>query len=60
VGDLGVNSLDGLQLAQAGRSPSAAEQDYTKFVRPDYELGCDVGERRSREFWQKRFGTTPD
>jgi hypothetical protein len=20
-----------------------------------YELGCDVGERRSREFWQRRF-----
>ena len=21
-----------------------------KFVRPEYELGCDIGERRSREF----------
>ena len=26
----------------------------------EYELGCDVGERRSREFWQRRFGVTPD
>jgi hypothetical protein len=20
-----------------------------------YDLGCDIGERRSREFWQRRF-----
>jgi hypothetical protein len=51
---------DGTQLAQAGRPRARAEDDYTKFVRPDYELGCDVGERRSREFWQRRFGVTPD
>lgn len=53
---------DGMQLAQAGRPPRGvrAEEDYTKFVRPEYELGCDVGERRSREFWQRRFGVTPD
>jgi hypothetical protein len=53
---------DGVQLAQAGRQPRGvrAEDDYTKFVRPEYELGCDVGERRSREFWQRRFGVTPD
>jgi len=36
------------------------KEDFTKFVRPEYELGCDVGERRSREFWQRRFGVTPD
>jgi hypothetical protein len=36
------------------------DSDYTKFVKPEYELGCDVGERRSREFWQRRFGVTPD
>jgi len=51
---------DGLQLAQAGRPRVRAEDDYTRFVRPEYELGCDVGERRSREFWQRRFGVTPD
>ncbi|MBS0541087.1 MAG: DUF1194 domain-containing protein [Proteobacteria bacterium] len=52
--------LGGVQLAQAGRPHAAIPQDYTKFVRPEYELGCDVGERRSREFWQRRFGTSPD
>jgi hypothetical protein len=36
------------------------EEDYTRFVQPEYELGCDIGERRSREFWQRRFGVTPD
>jgi hypothetical protein len=52
---------DGQQLAQAGRPRSARDDDdYTRFIRPEYELGCDVGERRSREFWQRRFGTTPD
>jgi hypothetical protein len=51
----------GSDLAQAGRpKKSRADEDYTKFVRPEYELGCDVGERRSREFWQRRFGVTPD
>src|SRR5436190_4397621 len=52
--------LHGTRLAQAGRPRARAEEDYTKFVRPEYELGCDVGERRSREFWQRRFGVTPD
>jgi hypothetical protein len=52
---------DGVQLTQGGRPPrKRGDEDYTKFVRPDYELGCDVGEKRSREFWQRRFGTTPD
>ncbi|WP_428674134.1 DUF1194 domain-containing protein [Reyranella sp.] len=51
---------DGIQLAQAGRPRVRADDDYTKFVHPEYELGCDVGERRSREFWQRRFGVTPD
>ena len=45
---------------KAGRRPVRGEDDYTSFVRPEYELGCDVGERRSREFWQRRFGVTPD
>ena len=59
--DIGLGPLpDGTQLAQAGRPRPQAEEDYTKFVRPEYELGCDVGERRSREFWQRRFGVTPD
>jgi hypothetical protein len=49
----------GILLAQSGRR-EPAESDYTKFVRPGYEPGCDVGERRSREFWQKRFGVSPD
>jgi len=48
------------QLAQSGRRPVRGEDDYTRFIRPEYELGCDIGERRSREFWQRRFGVTPD
>jgi hypothetical protein len=59
IGDLGPLE-DGTQLAQSGRRPVRAEADYTSFVRPEYELGCDIGERRSREFWQRRFGVTPD
>ena len=52
---------DGAQLAQSGRPRRVRDDDdYTKFVKPEYELGCDVGERRSREFWQRRFGVTPD
>lgn len=62
IGDLGVPpGLDGVQLAQSGtRRTAGAPEDYTRFVRPEYELGCDIGERRSREFWQRRFGVTPD
>jgi hypothetical protein len=64
VGGLGP-LRDGTQLAQSNNSGSGrrtvrGDDDYTKFVRPEYELGCDVGERRSREFWQRRFGVTPD
>ena len=64
IGDLGA-TRDGVQLAQSGsggtvRRPVKADDDYTRFVRPEYELGCDVGERRSRDFWQRRFGVTPD
>ncbi|HZQ02189.1 MAG TPA: DUF1194 domain-containing protein [Reyranella sp.] len=51
---------DGTRLAQAGKPRRPRGEDYTKFVRPEYELGCDIGEKRSREFWQRRFGTTPD
>jgi hypothetical protein len=52
----------GTRLAQAGRPRphDSEDEDYTKFVRPEYELGCDVGEKRSREFWQRRFGVSPD
>jgi hypothetical protein len=61
--DVGALQLhNGVQLAQGGRPKRVRsdDEDYTKFVKPEYELGCDVGERRSREFWQRRFGTTPD
>ena len=58
IGGLGLLRA-GIQLAQAGRPRVRADDDYTNFVRPEYELGCDVGERRSREFWQRRFGVTP-
>jgi hypothetical protein len=51
---------DGVQLAQSGRPRASRDEDYTHFVQPEYELGCDIGERRSREFWQRRFGVTPD
>lgn len=60
IGDLGIKVRDGTQLAQTGRRSRGEDEDYTRFVRPEYELGCDVGERRSREFWQRRFGVTPD
>jgi hypothetical protein len=59
--DVGSVALrDGTRLAQTQRPRRRADEDYTKFIRPEYELGCDVGEKRSREFWQRRFGTTPD
>jgi Protein of unknown function (DUF1194) len=60
--DVGAIELkNGVQLAQGSRPRRVSEDsDYTKFVKPEYELGCDVGERRSREFWQRRFGVTPD
>ncbi|MFZ5781403.1 MAG: DUF1194 domain-containing protein [Pseudomonadota bacterium] len=60
--DTGLGALpDGTQLAQGGsRRRQRSDGDYTRFVRPEYALGCDVGERRSREFWQRRFGVTPD
>ena len=60
--DIGAVRLEeGIQLAQSGRPRRVRDDDdYTKFVKPEYELGCDVGERRSREFWQRRFGVTPD
>jgi hypothetical protein len=62
VFDVGAIELkDGVELAQGNRPRRVSEDnDYTKFVKPEYELGCDVGERRSREFWQRRFGVTPD
>lgn len=64
VADIGPRVLrPGVQLAQAGRhdvSREGGEPDYTRFIRPGYEPGCDVGERRSREFWQRRFGVSPD
>ncbi len=56
-----IGLSDGVRLAQAAKPRrAAAEEDYTRFVRPGYEPGCDVGERRSREFWQRRFGASPD
>ena len=63
LGDLGLapGTRPGAQLAQAApRRATSAVDDYTRFVRPEYELGCDIGERRSRDFWQRRFGVTPD
>ena len=32
--------------AAASRRAVRGDDDYTKFVRPEYELGCDIGERR--------------
>ena len=64
--DIGLGPLpEGTQLAQAGsgsttRRASRDPGDYTRFIRPEYELGCDIGERRSRDFWQRRFGMSPD
>jgi hypothetical protein len=60
IGDLGAVRAN-VQLAQSnGRRQARAEEDFTRFVRPEYELGCDIGEKRSRDFWQRRFGVTPD
>ncbi len=60
IGELGVDR-PGIHLAQSnGRRQQRDEEDYTRYVRPEYELGCDIGERRSRDFWQRRFGVTPD
>ena len=60
IGELGVVRAN-VQLAQSnGRRQARAEEDYTRYVRPEYELGCDIGEKRSRDFWQRRFGVTPD
>jgi hypothetical protein len=61
--DIGLGSLvDGTQLAQSNslRRAIKGDDDYTRFVRPEFELGCDIGEKRSRDFWQRRFGVTPD
>src|SRR3984957_15877611 len=42
VADGGPRMLKpGVQLAQAGRRDPPGETDYTKFVRPGYEPGCD-------------------
>ena len=74
VADIGpASARSSTSTSASGRCPTApssrraavagavrGEDDYTKFVRPEYELGCDIGERRSREFWQRRFGVTPD
>ena len=59
IGDLGIERHR-VQLAQSSRRPPRNDEDYTRFVQPEYELGCDIGERRSRDFWQRRFGVTPD
>jgi hypothetical protein len=60
IGELGV-ARDGIHLAQSnGRRQTRDGEDYTRYVRPEYELGCDIGEKRSRDFWQRRFGVTPD
>lgn len=61
--DIGLGSLaEGTLLAQSGslRRAIKGDDDYTRFVRPEFELGCDIGEKRSRDFWQRRFGVTPD
>ena len=60
--DIGARAAARRHAARARRAGRRVrgDDDYTKFVRPEYELGCDVGERRSREFWQRRFGVTPD
>ncbi len=64
--EIGLGRLpDGTQLAQSSsasgtRRATREQPDYTRFVRPEYELGCDIGERRSRDFWQRRYGTSPD
>jgi len=56
----GLALSDGMRLAQAGGRQRGTEEDYTRFVRPGYEPGCDIGEKRSRDFWQRRFGASPD
>ena len=68
VADIGpLNDFDIGELARArdgtparaigggGRRAVKADDDYTRFVRPEYELGCDVGERRSPRFLATPF-----
>lgn len=48
-----------VQTAQAGRTRferAEGRPDFRNHVRPLYAGGCDIGERMSREFWQRRFG----
>lgn len=44
---LGVSGERQVAQALEGSMPAPGKRPY--------ELGCDVGERRSREFWQRRF-----
>jgi hypothetical protein len=46
-GRLGVEGERQVAQALEGSMPAPGKRPY--------ELGCDVGERRSREFWQRRF-----
>jgi hypothetical protein len=43
----GVNGLRHMAQALEGSMPATGKRPY--------EPGCDIGERRSREFWQRRF-----
>ncbi len=48
-----------VQTAQSGRARierTEGRPDFRNHVRPLYAGGCDIGERMSREFWQRRFG----
>lgn len=50
-----------VRVAQSGRrievQPVEGRPDFRGYVRGPYDRGCDIGERMSREFWQRRFGS---
>jgi hypothetical protein len=49
-----------IDIAQYGGRPrlemTEGRPDFRAYIRPPYPYGCDIGERLSREFWQRRFG----
>jgi hypothetical protein len=49
-----------IEIAQTGSrprlEPTDGRPDFRGYVRQSYQPGCDIGERMSREFWQRRFG----
>lgn len=52
---LAAAASDAAEEPSYGEPLAEAPRDYRNYVRPAFDLGCDIGEKRSREFWQRRF-----